>query len=209
MKHLWHWLARRRAARLADRLKQHLPMMGCVLDVGSGTGHNALALRTHRGVEVVEVDVADLHVVGDGPILFDGTSLPFSDGQFAVTLLIFVLHYPVDPLHLLNEARRVTSERVLVIQSTYCGRLGLVRLTVREFLLGRFAFWLARLTRFIGRVSCPLHPQRYWTREALLAAGRSAGLTLREVQPESPGQPVLRDAKLARDLYVWEVVATP
>lgn len=209
MKQIWHWLASRRAAQLADRLRPHLPKSARVLDVGSGTGHNALALRTHCDVDVAEVDVVDLHAVGDGPTLFDGTALPFADRQFAVTLLIFVLHYPVDPQYLLSEARRASSDRVLVIQSTYRGRLGLAVLKLREFLMGRFAFLLARLTRFIGRVPCPLKPRRYWTRESLVAAGLAAGLTLREVHSESHDRRISGDPWLARDLYVWEVTAAP
>ena len=41
----FHRRLRRRASHLAGRVAPHLPMGATVLDIGSGTGHNAEALR--------------------------------------------------------------------------------------------------------------------------------------------------------------------
>lgn len=205
----WHRLAARRADQIANWLSPHLPLAGHVLDVGSGTGHNAVALRTRTQLELAEADVVDMHAVGDGPALFDGIRLPFGDGEFAASLLIFVLQYPDNPLELLLETRRVTTGRVLVVQSTYRGAVGLVLLKTREFLMGRFAFRLARMTRFIGDVPCPLTPRRYWTREEIIELGRLANLTLREVVPESPPNQVNCKRFLSRDLFVFESSPVP
>ncbi|MBI5760080.1 MAG: methyltransferase domain-containing protein [Planctomycetales bacterium] len=205
----WHRLATRRADLLAKRISPHLPRAGRVLDVGSGTGHNAAALRAMTNLEFAEADVVDMHTVGNGPALFDGHRLPFGDGEFAASLLLFVLHYPDDPLQLMREAGRVTAGRVLVLQSTYRGGVGLALLKFREFWLGRFAFRLARITRFIGRVPCPLRPRRFWTREELIELGRRAQLTLREVVIEtSPGH-FSGHRFLSRDLFVWESSPVP
>jgi ubiquinone/menaquinone biosynthesis C-methylase UbiE len=205
----WHWLAARRADQIAEWLSPHLPLAGRVLDVGSGTGHNAVALRTSTNLELAEADVVDMHAVGNGPALFDGTRLPFGDGEFTASLLIFVLHYPDDPLELLRETSRVTTGRVLVLQSTYRGSVGLALLKFREFWLGRFAFRLARVTRFVGRVPCPLTPQRYWTREELIELGRRAKLTLRNVVSESSPSLLSCPRFLSRDLLVWESSPVP
>lgn len=209
MNHWWHRLATRRADQIAQKLSPHLPLAGRVLDVGSGTGHNAVALRARTNLELAEADVVDMHAVGDGPALFDGTRLPFGDGEFAASLLIFVLHYPDDPLQLLLETSRVTTGRVLVLQSTYRGGVGLALLKFREFWLGRFAFRLARVTRFIGRVPCPLTPRRYWTREELIELGRRAKLTLQDVVSESSPSLLSCPRFLSRDLFVWESSPVP
>jgi SAM-dependent methyltransferase len=205
----WHRLAARRADQIAKRISPHLPLTGRVLDVGSGTGHNAVALQARTNLEFAESDVVDMHAVGNGPELFDGNRLPFRDGEFAASLLIFVLQYPDDPLQLLRETSRVTAGRVLVLQSTYRGSVGLALLRFREFWLGRFAFRLARVTGFVGRVPCPLRPRRYWTREEVIELGRRAKLTLREVVSESSPSQHSCPRLLSRDLFVWESSPVP
>lgn len=205
MNFCWNKLAEHRANQIVVRLLPHLPAVGRVLDVGSGTGHNAVALRASADVECLEADVVDMHVVGTGPTLFNGHCLKFGDGEFASSLLLFVLHYPNDPLQLLREIRRVTTGRVLILQSTYRGRVGLAILKLREFVLGRFAFRLARVTQFIDAVPCPLKPQRYWTREDVIELGNRAALTLREIVPERPSSRLTGSRFISRDLFVWEL----
>jgi ubiquinone/menaquinone biosynthesis C-methylase UbiE len=95
---------RRRAGHLAGRIAPHLPTGATVLDIGSGTGHNAEALRARGARTCVEADVVDFHVVGVGPVVFDGARLPFADRVFDACLLTFVLSYADDPAALLHEA---------------------------------------------------------------------------------------------------------
>ena len=99
----FHRQMRRRARRLAERFAPHLATGATVLDVGSGTGHNAEALRIFGVRTCAEADVVDFHVVGDGPVVFDGTRLPFDDRAFDSCLLVFVLSYVDDPTALLRE----------------------------------------------------------------------------------------------------------
>jgi hypothetical protein len=65
------WIAtlimQRRALRLYRRIQQHLPTAGAVADVGSGTGHNAQAIRNHTSLAVTDFDIADIHWVGLPP----------------------------------------------------------------------------------------------------------------------------------------------
>ena len=63
----FHHRLRRRARHLAGRIAPHLPAGATVLDVGSGTGHNAEALRARGAHTCTEADVVDFHVVGVGP----------------------------------------------------------------------------------------------------------------------------------------------
>src|SRR5687768_10995220 len=119
-----HGALERRARALADRLVPHLPGSGRALDIGSGTGHNAQAMRERTRLVVEEVDVCDMHVVGGGPVLFNGRALPYPDGCFAVSTILFVLQCADEPAALLREAARVTAGPVLVIQSTCEGAIG-------------------------------------------------------------------------------------
>jgi len=190
---------RRRAGHLAGRIAPHLPAGATMLDIGSGTGHNAEALRA-RGVRTcAEADVVDFHVVGGGPVLFDGARLPFADGAFDVCLLAFVLSYTDDPAALLREAGRVASWRVLILQSSPRGRAGWIALGLRGWVQGRLAFRLCATLGLIPPSPSPLRRRRMLSRERVAELAEEAGLRLARVVPE-PGLLGL----VSRDLFVLE-----
>lgn len=150
---MYNWLLSQRAQRLARFLAPHLDRNDLartvqVIDIGSGTGHNAGALRQRNNLHVTEVDVADLHSIGPGPRLFNGRWLPFSDDAFDAALLLFVIHYAEFPDELLRESLRV-SRRVLVLQSTCQGLLGRSLLRLRELLTGWGAFQIAWVAGYV------------------------------------------------------------
>jgi SAM-dependent methyltransferase len=202
------WLGDRlldsRAARVTKRIVPHLPRRGRVLDVGSGTGHNARVLRAETGLEVVEADVVSLAPEGRGPVLFSGTDLPFAEHAFEAALLLYVLHYADDAAALLRDALRV-ARRVVVIQSTFEGtrhlpeRASRMSLELRDAFMGRFAL---RATNALGYTDAPiepLRPRRFFSRAELHALFRSAGA--REVTNE-PG--ARSRFGLRRELHVLE-----
>lgn len=195
----FHRRLRRRAGHLAARIAPHLPTGATVLDIGSGTGHNAEALRTRGTLRCAEADVVDFHVVGDGPVLFDGTRLPFADRVFDACLLAFVLSYTDDPAALLREAGRVASHRVLVLQSSPRGRSGRATLWLRGWIQGRVAFWVCATLRLIPPSPTPLQRRSLLSRERVSALADEAGLKLARVVPE----PSLLGL-VSRDLFVLE-----
>jgi len=199
---LFHRLLSRRAEHLARRLIPHIPPGASLLDVGSGTGHNARALRVGTGGTCLEADVVDFHVVGAGPILFGGTRLPLADDAVEVCLLAFVLSYPENPVALLREAGRVASGRVLVLQSTCRGRWGRVALRARNWLQGPIAFGACRTLGLIPPARSPLLARRLFSRDQLEAVVAEAGLILERVEPE-PGS-----GSISRDLLVLDRPAT-
>jgi SAM-dependent methyltransferase len=191
-------LAGRRAERLAARLAPHLPRSGGALDVGSGTGHNALALRRATGLDVRETDVVDFHAVGPGPILCGDGRLPFADDAFDAAVVCHVLSFSADPAALLEETARV-ARRVVVVQSTCRGRLGRATLAARGFVLARVAFFVARAVRFVPSTPFPMRRRRDFTRREVRAAARAAGLALVAFEADA------RPAPLGgRDLFVLE-----
>jgi SAM-dependent methyltransferase len=170
-----------------------------VLDIGSGTGHNAEALRADGTRTCIEVDVVDFHVVGSGPMLFDGARLPFADRVFDACLLAFVLSYTDNSATLLREARRVASRLVLVLQSSPRGRAGRLALALRGWVQGRFTFRLCAILRLIPPTPSPLRQRRLLSRECTVGLAEEAGLKLARVVPE-PGLLGL----VSRDLFVLE-----
>jgi SAM-dependent methyltransferase len=190
---------RRRASELASRVAPFLPASGRMLDIGCGTGHNAVAMRSRLPhLCVHECDVVDMKIVGPPPVLFDH-KLPFADGTFDAATLLFVLQYPADPLSLLREARRVAAGRIIVLQSTHRGRVARRMLAARGFIQGRGALAVARRVGLVNGCSRALRPRRMFDRDALERLFAAAGLRI--VRRDPHAWPM---TALSRDLYVLE-----
>ena len=201
MRRLFDALMHRRARSLAARIAPHLQGARRVLDIGCGTGHNANALRARCDVSITQVDVANFVTLGPPPLLFDGRRLPLADQSFEAGLMLFILHYPQDPLALLREARRVVSGPLIILQSTRGDGLSGLMLRCREFFQGRLAFWLARAAGLIRPVACPLKAREFMRRPRLETLFAAAGwhITKRSESRPFPGAP-------SRDLYILEPV---
>ena len=161
---LFNSIMRSRAKKLSRLLASLMTAEAQVLNVGSGTGHNSVALRQHfgdSGFQIVQTDVVDLSVVAESPIIIDGTTLPFDDGQFSHGLMVYMLHYPAQPKEILCETARAC-QTIIVIQSTYKNSFGKLALQTREFVWGRLAFFVSRIVGFIKPVKCSLIPTRFF-----------------------------------------------
>ncbi len=110
-------LQARRAAALAARLDELLPLQGTetVLDVGAGTGAFAFAVAPRaKRVVAVEVDeAAAARARADAPrncevVVADGEHLPFDDFSFDVAASLRTLHHTPRPELLIAELTRVT-----------------------------------------------------------------------------------------------------
>ncbi len=107
---------------ISDYHKLYQPYLAqttSVLDIGVGPG---LALyyvmEQNRHLNFTGVDVRDLRLPGIKVSLqiYDGDTLPFVDNQFDVALLFYVLHHCQNPQRVLNEAIRVTHQRLIIIE---------------------------------------------------------------------------------------------
>lgn len=93
-------------------------LYGSVLDVGAGRGLIAKLLRDRDGLPVTAVDINPLREVSVPYALFDGVRLPFRDNEFDTLMLVYVLHHCEDCLPLLRECKRVTRDRLILIEDT-------------------------------------------------------------------------------------------
>ena len=90
-----------------------------VLDLGAGNGLLALEVKKQLDKEVVLVDIVDYNYTDLPLILYNPEDkIPLADEEVDTTILYTVLHHASDPKHLLEEATRVTRQR-LVIKEAY------------------------------------------------------------------------------------------
>ena len=190
-KRLFDAVMERRARRLMHQVAAWLPDEGPVLDLGSGTGHLSVLLERERGLEVVDADVSDIHVVGPPPILIADGALPFQTHTFSAALLFFMLAYPNDPARVLAEAARVTRGPVIVVQTLYSGRLGHAWHRSREFFWTVVAFHVSKLIGYVSvNAKFSMTTRRFYTAEALSREVMAAGLRIRAraERPVLPGR---------------------
>ena len=90
-----------------------------ILDLGAGNGLLAQEIKEQLNKEVVLVDVVDYNYTTLPLLLYkqDGR-VPLADEEVDTTILYTVLHHASDPELLLEEATRVTKQR-LIIKEAY------------------------------------------------------------------------------------------
>ena len=193
----------RRVGQLIEQIGEWLPAGGQVLDLGSGTGHLSARLERERGLDVVGADVSDIHVVGRPPVLISDGVLPFGDGTFSAALLMFMLHYPNNPVAVLTEAARVTRGPIILVQSLHSGGIGYAWLRVREFVWTYAAFHASKVVGYVSRdAKFTMAARRFYSARALQQDLAAAGLRIRSLR-ERPVLPrralVVTALKLERD----------
>lgn len=101
-----------------------------IYEIGRPTSHGELPhdellndppLYVQPSYEVRLCDVSDLNRTQLPHDLYDGNTLPYEDGRFDAVVLYFVLHHCEQPRRVLNEALRVASQRVIVVESVVTG----------------------------------------------------------------------------------------
>jgi SAM-dependent methyltransferase len=100
-----------------DRLVEWAEGATTALDVATGGGHVARRLR-EAGLEVVTSDPAP----GMRPdVICRAESLPFAEGAFEVVACRTAAHHFADVGEAVREMARVSSDRVLIVDTTYMG----------------------------------------------------------------------------------------
>jgi SAM-dependent methyltransferase len=131
-------LGEERAQTLLSLLSSWLPATGSVLDIGTGTGYLANAIRA-RGLRLVACDIENLALASVPLVIADGARLPFENCHFDAVLLLTVLHHVPAARHLtmLAEGIRVLrgGGRLIVLEDSYEGRAERLATSILDSLL--------------------------------------------------------------------------
>jgi SAM-dependent methyltransferase len=139
----------RRVTTLAAHAARLIPQDACVLDVGTGDGRLAAAIRERRSDVVIDgIDVLIRPDVAIPVTAFDGRVIPLPNRSRDVVTLFDVLHHAVDPTQLLAEATRV-ARTCIVLKDHMCS--------------GPIAHLILRFMDEVGnRRHGVVLPHRYW-----------------------------------------------
>ena len=133
-------LQRYRSRRKFQFICPYLPRLKkplAVLDLGAGEGYVGEAVEQAMQTRVMLADVVPMNRTALPHVVYDGEQLPFDDDAFDVTMLYFVLHHTADQEQVFQEAMRVSSGRVIVVESVYKGTFDKALLTVLDKLANR------------------------------------------------------------------------
>lgn len=109
----------RRARDIVGRFSPYLDKSYRILDLGAGSCHISKLLKS-QGYNITAVDVKNLSFFDDfQPVLYDGQKLPFANNEFAVGLLITVLHHTSNPENIIKEIQRVASKLLIIEEDIY------------------------------------------------------------------------------------------
>jgi SAM-dependent methyltransferase len=179
----------RRVDRLATALAERLPANAAVLDIGCGDGSIAHAIAQRRpDLSITGVDVLVRPETRIPVIEYDGSTLPFADRSFDAVFLVDVVHHADDARRLLDEAARVSRDRVLIKDHVADGFLAKPTL---------------RLMDWVGNARHGVRlPYNYLTRAEWLGHIKRLGATVRSWDTDLSLYPPPLSAVFGRDLHV-------
>lgn len=107
--------------RERDLVKQISPYLRPgqkVVDIGAGSCRLAEELKKQLNLNLTVVDIIDYNKTDLFLLIYDGQTIPFPDEEFEASLIVFVLHHARDPNQVIEEAKRLTASRLIVIEDT-------------------------------------------------------------------------------------------
>lgn len=104
------------------------------LNVGSGHGFFS-QMAKEEGFSVTSLEVAlPVDAVGrEETIVYDGIRMPFETGAFDSSLAMYVLHHAPDPEIVLDEMKRVSKKRIILVEELYRHFPGKLQLAWLDF----------------------------------------------------------------------------
>jgi len=112
-----------RAVDLIERFIKYIKKEDNIIDIGAGLCNISHILK-EKGFKITALDVADFSFTPSViPQIYNGKHMPYDDDTFSCSLLITVLHNITKPEVVLEEAIRVTSKKIIIIEDIYVNNL--------------------------------------------------------------------------------------
>jgi 2-polyprenyl-3-methyl-5-hydroxy-6-metoxy-1,4-benzoquinol methylase len=116
----YNWLSKKiyeRAARkMCEDCRPFIEKGAKILDIGCGFGIVAEKLGSFFDAKVYGVDICDRRKVNIRYKTIDGEDLPFSENEFDVAFISYVLHHTTAPEKLISEAKRVAAKSIIIFE---------------------------------------------------------------------------------------------
>ncbi len=126
----------RRTATLSSLIQDLIPANAHVLDIGCGDGDiDEQIVNKRQDIILAGIDIMERSKTKIPVTVFNGKDIPYSDNTFDCVLLIDVLHHTENPDALMQEAKRV-SRQDIIIKDHYA------RTKLDHFIL-RFMDWVS------------------------------------------------------------------
>lgn len=110
----------KRASQIFKRIRSYIGENERIIDIGSGTGFVAKIISEKQSPQITLVDVRLNPLCKSLPVvIYDGKTLPFPDNHFKTALLIAVLHHCHEPMKILDEAIRVSTDKIIVMEDLF------------------------------------------------------------------------------------------
>src|ERR1039458_8682075 len=133
-KYLLQWRARKLCANLDDQIANGDKL----LDLGAGDGYVGKQLMSELGADTTLLDINNNNRTDLPLIIYSGKELRFKDREFDSVLISYVLHHTVDPVALLKEAKRVTRNKIIILEDVYKSRFDLWIVTLSDHIMNVF-----------------------------------------------------------------------
>ena len=91
-----------------------------ILDIGCGNGGVVRMLRDQGYSNVKTIDVVNLSYFDEvTPVIYNGEDIPFNDNSFDAVQILTVLHHAANPKRVVEEAKRVSSSKLIIMEDVY------------------------------------------------------------------------------------------
>ena len=101
------------AKRMCQDCIDFIPKGSKILDLGCSSGINIKALQEFFQAKVIGADIKDDRIIKVPFKIVSDKNLPFSDNEFDITLISYVLHHAQDPQNMIKEAKRVSKKIII------------------------------------------------------------------------------------------------
>jgi ubiquinone/menaquinone biosynthesis C-methylase UbiE len=104
------------AKRMCKECKEYINEGSKILDLGCGSGIAGQTFAKFFKAEVAGTDIEDWRIVKMPFKKSCGIDIPFPDKSFDIVLISYVLHHSLDAAGLLNNAKKVAKDKIIIYE---------------------------------------------------------------------------------------------